>query len=57
MSELDIKSLLYFIPNFFEELDIEKLKTGASCVSQDSWYKAVQKKFMEIVGSKFKVTF
>ena len=36
-------------------LDVEAIKADTSCFKQESWHKLVQKKFCEIVGSKFKV--
>ena len=37
-----------------EVLDINAVKSAVSCFKQDSWHKSVQKKFLEIVGSKFR---
>ena len=37
------------------KIDIESLKSGTSCFALESWHRSVQKKFLEIVGSKFRV--
>ena len=37
--------------------EMEKLKDSMSCIVQDQWHKSVQKRFHEIIGSKFKVYF
>jgi len=38
-----------------ELIDIEAIKNSVSCIKGESWHKCVQKKFSEIVNSKFKI--